>query len=378
MKQVYHFLTILLLAMAPLTAAAQTAGIWRGSLDVVLNGSSTNYKALTGMGTELNGAFLGNITNAAGSTLTFAAPYLFSFKNGTCDVTGGNLQWRVYKLGNTPGNYNTIAFGFVCNCSTVDPVCGGCWRCGVSSCNSGNNDQEWGSNATVDLKAAAQAADGSAGTYVLDVVWNINTAGSGCVPSPGSVGASATFEATTTLPVALSAFRARRTGRTVELRWQTEMERNNERFEIERSTDGHKWERLLVLASKTPNATTPQSYTATDVAPYPRANHYRLRQIDRDGQSWLSNAVSVDMGYAAQPKVAPNPTSGLLQVSLSQEGPTVWQLLDVSGRIWLSGNTDAQTFQLDLRNFPAGCYFFRGVDENGQSAVQKFFLVRGE
>lgn len=362
--------------MAPLTAAAQTAGIWRGSLDVVLNGSSTNYKVLTGTGTELTGASLGNVTNAVGSTLTFTAPYLFSFKNGSCDVTGGNLQWRVYKLGNAPGSYNTLAFGFVCNCSTVDPACGGCWRCGVSSCNSGNNDQEWGSNATVDLKAAAQAADGSAGTYVLDVVWDISTAGSGCVPSPGSVGASATFEATTTLPVVLSVFRARRIGSTVQLHWQTETERNNERFEVERSADRLRWEHLLAVRSKSPQSTTPQTYTAMDAAPHFGANYYRLRQIDQNGRASLSNAVSADMGEAVALKVAPNPTSGILQVSLTGEGPTVWQVFDVSGQIRLSGKTDAQTFELDLSGFSPGCYGFRAVDEDGQVAVLRFLLVK--
>ncbi len=369
MKVLYiFFFTALLLGMGS-SLSAQTAGIWRGSLDVTLSGNTTNYKSGVGTGTDLQGASLGSITPA--STFTLNNPYLFSYKNGTCDVTGGSLRYRVYKQGSTPGSYTTINFGFQCNCTTMDP-CGGCWLCSVSPCNNSNNDQQWGTAVNVDLKAAALAADGSVGTYVLEVDWNISTAGAGCTADPSTVAASATFEVTTPLPVQLVSFRARPLGQAVRLEWATATERQNRVFEVHHSADMHTWTVVGSVAGGNTSAAL-RSYTFDHRPARPGLHYYRLRQVDTNGDFAFTPVRSAALGGAVRAALQPNPVTGTnaqLSLSATATGTAHLRLMDATGRLlrtWeVSAETD-QVVELDLNAVPNGLFF---LIINGEQALR--------
>lgn len=334
-------------------AALASAGIWRGSLDINLDGIITNYREGSGTGTPFASANLGSITNT--STFKLQDPYLFSFKNGGCDVTGADFYYRVYKMGNTPGAYTNVSFGFACSCGS------GCWRNSVSGC--GTNDQEWGSSSTIiDLLAAAKNVDGSAGTYVLDVYWTINVAACAIPPALGSV--TATFTATTSLPIELTAFHAARQARTVDLTWATATELNNDHFEVECSVDGSAWSLLAVVPTQNGNARFAQTYSMTDQHPRPVRNYYRLRQVDRDGKSSLSTVRMVEMDGRFVAAISPNPVQdGMLQLTLpAGEAAAHVRLLDIQGHLLRTWTFDAETeltVPLDLTGVPAGVFFLQ-------------------
>ena len=355
-KQVHFFVAVLLLIVQPHFAWAD-AGIWRGSLDINLNGTTTNYRELTGTGTQFSGANLGAITNS--STFQLLAPYLFSFKNSGCDVTGANFYYRVYKMGSSPGAYTSVTFGFVCNCI---PPGTGCWRSSVFSC-SNSTDQEWGSSSTnVNLLQAAKIANGSAGTYVLDVYWTITVAN--CVVPPALGSFTATFEALTSLPIELTAFRAEKIARSVQLTWTTATEQNNDRFELERSTDGNVWSLLTTVPTQNGNARYPQTYDVTDQLPRPARNYYRLRQVDTDGKSAYSAVRTVEMDRGAVATIAPNPVeNGTLHLSLPAGITDAHvRLLDVQGRLlrtWTFSTETEITVPLDLAGLPGGILFLQ-------------------
>jgi hypothetical protein len=99
-----------------------------------------------------------------------------------------------------------------------------------------------------------------------------------------------------TLPVTLTNFNARYEGdgKSV-LEWNTETEVNNDRFEIQRSVDGQNFSTIGTLAgSGTTSHTVKYTYLDQGVdALGADLVYYRLRQVDIDGKSELSQVVMV-------------------------------------------------------------------------------------
>lgn len=120
---------------------------------------------------------------------------------------------------------------------------------------------------------------------------------------------------TSVLPVTLSAFGARCEGAVVVLDWETQTERNNDYFAVERSSDAKVWQTVATVKGAG-NATEQQVYQAKDHRPLSGAAYYRLRQTDFDGQTALSNVLSLSCEGLPAPKVKvyPNPTTGEVQI----------------------------------------------------------------
>ena len=206
------------------------------------------------------------------------------------------------------------------------------------------------------------AAFASAGIYVLDVYWTINVAACAIPPALGSV--TATFTATTSLPIELTAFHAARQAHTVDLTWTTATEQNNDRFEVERSVDGTAWALLTVVPTQNGNARFAQTYSMTDQHPWPVRNYYRLRQVDRDGKSATSTVRMVEMDGNTAATIAPNPVlDDILQLMLpAGEAAAHVRLLDIQGHLLRTWTFDAETEQtvpLDLTGVPAGMFILQ-------------------
>ena len=99
------------------------------------------------------------------------------------------------------------------------------------------------------------------------------------------------------------------------LTWATSSELNNDRFEVERSTDGLNFGMIGEVQG---NGTTSiaQEYSFTDSKPAVGTNYYRLRQVDFDGAFEYTDIKSVHFGDVQQAfSVFPNPASDELQIS---------------------------------------------------------------
>jgi hypothetical protein len=112
------------------------------------------------------------------------------------------------------------------------------------------------------------------------------------------------------LPVELLFFTGRMSGPDVLLAWQTASEKNSQLFDIERSTDGRRFERIGTLDAA---GTTqlPQSYRFTDrnVAKLGVPTiYYRLRQLDFDGTTAFSTTITITPGQTSgtDPVIFPN------------------------------------------------------------------------
>jgi uncharacterized repeat protein (TIGR01451 family) len=100
------------------------------------------------------------------------------------------------------------------------------------------------------------------------------------------------------LPVNLKYFKAQKQGNDVALDWETAMEINNDRFEIERSADGKLFETIGTVKSMG-NSSEVTSYTFLDIqaaALKTGTLYYRLHQIDMDGKNDYSTIKPVMLG----------------------------------------------------------------------------------
>lgn len=99
------------------------------------------------------------------------------------------------------------------------------------------------------------------------------------------------------LPIELLSFQATPVDhKKVLLEWATASEKNNDHFEVERSTDGVNFEYLKpIKAYGNGTSTTKQTYSTPDTDPYTGISYYRLKQVDQDGKYTYSNVVSVNL-----------------------------------------------------------------------------------
>lgn len=133
-----------------------------------------------------------------------------------------------------------------------------------------------------------------------------------------------------TLPVKLSSFAVKKTNSTILLTWGTESEINNDRFEIERSADGKKWEVIGSVSGKGQGA-----YEYQDLNPLAGVNYYRLAQYDKDGTVAYSGVRSAEFALsAAKVSIYPNPTTEMVTITLpSFKGKSVSiKINDLQGR----------------------------------------------
>jgi len=112
------------------------------------------------------------------------------------------------------------------------------------------------------------------------------------------------------LPIQLIDFNASlNADKTVELKWITASEINNDYFTIERSSDGVDFE-IVDEISGAGNSSSVIHYNYTDTAPLKGLSYYRLKQTDFDGTSVYSEIISVKIEEtvkAVEWNVYPNP-----------------------------------------------------------------------
>ncbi|TGE20539.1 T9SS type A sorting domain-containing protein [Hymenobacter aquaticus] len=161
------------------------------------------------------------------------------------------------------------------------------------------------------------------------------------------------------LPVQLTQFTATAQGQQVQLRWATASELRNDRFELERATDGRNFRQIGQVAG---HGTTSQGYTYRflDTPPAAPLLYYRLRQVDVDGTATYSAVQTVRLNApAAKVLLSPNPATSAVTVNLMTLPAGLYELTlrDVQGRTVLrrTANTDAP-LTLPLQTLP-GVYY---------------------
>lgn len=179
------------------------------------------------------------------------------------------------------------------------------------------------------------------------------------------VASVATFKPLVTLPVNLVSFYARLLqDNKVQVDWATAGETNNDHFEVEHSHDGLDWAGIgRVEAASGSDAA--QQYSFTDVAPFAGVTYYRLKQVDRDGNSTISKTLTVhtEEQQSTVVKAYPNPANGFLFVEGAGQSIAVFNTAGQRMPVRVNAISSSKTM-LDLSALPVGAYFLKAGDRN--------------
>ena len=214
--------------------------------------------------------------------------------------------------------------------------------------------------------------------------WVVTT-GSLCVSNP-RIPVTATIDNSPTcvVPVTLLSFKGERKGTVNQLEWSTATEINNTGFELQRSADGINFSKLAFIKNKSENgnSSTRLNYSFSDENPLAAASYYRLKQIDKDGRSTVSNIVAIKglKPYTlALVNVYPNPAKDNLNISLiSPKADKVTLIItDITGKIverkTVQLSTGDNTLQLNVTNLTQGSYMIKAVCADGcETTIKKF------
>ncbi|MCE7990893.1 MAG: hypothetical protein HEP71_02895 [Roseivirga sp.] len=144
----------------------------------------------------------------------------------------------------------------------------------------------------------------------------------------------------TPLPIELISFTADITQNgQVKLQWETASELNNNHFTLERSSDGNTVQEIATLPGAG-NSFELLRYEYTDTQPLSGRSFYRLRQTDFNGESDVSEFVSIYIEPQKadyQYKIYPNPVRGGNSLWISfdalQEQPVMIEVFEMGGRL---------------------------------------------
>ena len=156
------------------------------------------------------------------------------------------------------------------------------------------------------------------------------------------------LKVTGVLEVSLSDFYIKKDGKKVVLRWTTSSEQNNDRFEVQRSSNLTDW---TTIASTKGNGTSNQvhNYQIEDENPTTGISYYRLKQFDQDGNFAFSTIKSLNIVAArkAVVTVSPNPIVDGIHFTINNSNANNVSVLLI--------NTNGKTvYQEQIKNVSAG------------------------
>jgi len=181
-----------------------------------------------------------------------------------------------------------------------------------------------------------------------------------------------------TLPVTFLSFIAQKNYSQVVLKWSTANEKNNQGFNIERSSDGRNWSKIGSVNSKAinGNSNTDLSYVYNDLQPLAGQNYYRLKQIDLNGIVDYSAIRSVKFDVATKVILTPNPTNSNITIA-GLSGYENIALFDITGKkINQIRNTNNAQITIAVHNLSEGTYMVQIIGKGGKIVTEKFIKTR--
>ncbi|MEP7107708.1 MAG: T9SS type A sorting domain-containing protein [Ferruginibacter sp.] len=137
------------------------------------------------------------------------------------------------------------------------------------------------------------------------------------------------------LPIKLNGFTVSRENNKVRVQWATASEQNNDRFDIQRSSDGSSWATIASVKGKGTSAVS-NTYSIYDERPLSGNNYYVIKQFDLDGHFSLSEVKFTKMPKAKSIiSVYPNPSRTAINFSIVNSGASNVEavLTNVNGSI---------------------------------------------
>lgn len=227
-------------------------------------------------------------------------------------------------------------------------------------------------------------------TLVLNPQSTISTTDSITATATDDKGNTSEFSGSSSqLPVELASLTGVQVGgNSLRLSWKTSSETNNAGFEVQRQKETEEWVRVGYVDSKVEGGSTTetQSYSFVTSALPVGSHKFRLKQVDLDGSSTLTDPISVDIQMQESVKLkapAPNPVSASATISfavekrvkttiavyntLGQRVATAYERIPQAGEL--------QSFQFDTSDLSSGTYFLR-LKAGGRTQTRKLTVVQ--
>ena len=171
------------------------------------------------------------------------------------------------------------------------------------------------------------------------------------------------FCGTGVLPIRLLYFTATLENDHSILRWATDMEKNFDHFEVQRSiSNGLNFETIGEVQGAGYNTVTLQEYNYIDPTPQIGINYYRLKAVDLDGTFEYAGIAAVIYNGVKKFEVYPNPSSAeqisfVTNFSPSEEDRIV--LISSTGKLILDKQVSGMHERAIKESLQSGIYFLR-------------------
>lgn len=176
------------------------------------------------------------------------------------------------------------------------------------------------------------------------------------------------------LPITLLDFSGSKQNNTIELNWSTSIEKNNEKFVIERSEDGIHFQEIGNVKG-VGNSATIHNYNFTDINPINGANYYRLKQIDLDGSYSFSNTIHLDNRSTADMIVYPNPNNGSFSIKVyNASNEYKLELTNILGNVIYTRDGTADVEITTVTDLKSGVYIVR-LFSGGEIITKKLEVI---
>lgn len=185
------------------------------------------------------------------------------------------------------------------------------------------------------------------------------------------------------LPVELISFTAIVKDKFILLQWKTQTEVNNYGFDIERSTDNSRWEKIGFVNGNN-NSNSPNEYFFEYHPTGGNKFYFRLKQIDIDGETTYSNVICVDLTVPSQYHLFqnyPNPFNPKTTISynLPRDGNVSIKIYDILGNEVFTLINEYQksgiyTIQFNGSELSSGIYFCKMTGVNFISLIKMTLL----
>jgi hypothetical protein len=190
-----------------------------------------------------------------------------------------------------------------------------------------------------------------------------------------------------TIPVELASFEGTQVEDGVKLSWTTASEQNNAGFKVQhRAPTTQSWERLGFVDGAGSTAQPQQYRFPVDEDLAPGTHRFRLKQVDTDGATHLSDPVSVTLEMDQPVRLAPpapNPVRqrATLSFAVKEAQTTTIRLYNVLGQrvatLYRGTPTaeEVQTIDLSASDLSSGVYFVR-LRAGKRIRTQRLTVVR--
>ena len=185
-----------------------------------------------------------------------------------------------------------------------------------------------------------------------------------------------------TLPVEFTSFTGRNMGSNNILEWTTSSEINNNYFIVQASNNSGSEFIDIGIVQGSGNSTTIKNYSFIDKYPTNKLTFYRLKQVDFDGQSDITNVIAVKKTNNGNINIYPNPANNNLFIDITDIKQGVYNVIYVN----VLGKTSTETIFIDgskityqLNKFSeldSGIYLIKVVDANNNNSIKTDKIIK--